>query len=345
MTKEIKVGNIYIGGTNPVTVQSMTNTKTEDKENTLKQICRLSEAGADLVRIAVPTVAAAGAVKYLVQNSPVPLIADIHYDYRLAIKCAENGISKIRINPGNISNKENLKKLVEVLKDRDIPVRIGINGGSLEKDIEKIYGNTAEALVISAIRNAGIFEELGFSKICLSVKSSDVLKTIEAYRLLSKKCDYPLHIGITETGILSKGIIKSSVGVGALLSEGIGDTVRISLTGDPVNEVETAVEILRCLQLREKGIEIISCPTCGRTEIDVKGISEKIYDECKKINKKLKIAVMGCCVNGIGEAGDADFGVAGGKKESIIFYKGNKIKTCPNDEILKELLNLVEISN
>ena len=347
-TKEIRIGNIKIGGGNRIAIQSMTNTKTADKEATLAQIKSLSASGCDIVRFTVNDMNAAEAIPFYVENSPVPLVADIHFDYRLALAACERGISKIRINPGNIGDKENIKKVAVACKSRNIPIRIGINGGSAEKSVLLKYGGpTAEALAESALNNARMLEECDFNDIVLSVKSSDVKTMVNAARILHERCDYPLHIGVTETGDVRRGNIKSAIGIGSLLIDGIGDTVRVSLTDDPVNEVHAAKDILFCCGIGG-GINIVSCPTCGRTESNVIPLVAKLERETSSIktDRRLTVALMGCVVNGPGEAKHADLGVACGKNEGVLFRKGEIIRKIPEDEIvttlvkeIKEMLN------
>jgi len=342
-TKKIRVGNIYIGGDSAISVQSMTNTDTRDIPATVEQIKRLEEAGCDVVRVAVPNMEAAEAVKAIKKSIRIPLVADIHYDYRLAILSIENGADKIRINPGNIGGKDKVKSVVEAAKSYQVPIRIGVNSGSVEKHIiEKYNGVTAEGMVESALNHARMLEEFGFDQIVFSIKASSVPLTIAAYRLLSKMTDYPLHIGVTESGTLSRGTIKSSVGLGCLLAEGIGDTLRVSLTGDPVEEIAVGTEILRTLGLKESGIDIISCPTCGRTQINLINIANQVEEKLRHINKNIKVAIMGCAVNGPGEAREADIGIAGGRGEALLFKKGKIIRKIPEDKIVEELLAEIE---
>ena len=343
-TKEIKIGNIAIGGNNPIAIQSMTNTKTSDREATLEQIKSLSAAGCDIVRFTVNDMAAAEAIPYYVENTNIPLVADIHFDYRLALAAAERGISKIRINPGNIGEKENIKKVATVCRERNIPIRIGINGGSAEKSVLLKYGGpTAEALAESALLNAQMLEEFDFDNIVLSVKSSDVKTMVDATRILSEKCDYPLHIGVTETGDVRRGNIKSAIGIGALLLDGIGNTVRVSLTDDPVSEVYAAKDILFCCGIGG-GINIVSCPTCGRTESNVIGLVNELERATREIktNRRLTVALMGCVVNGPGEAKHADIGVACGKNEGLLFRKGEVIKKLDENEIVNTLVSEIK---
>ncbi|MBE6683366.1 MAG: flavodoxin-dependent (E)-4-hydroxy-3-methylbut-2-enyl-diphosphate synthase [Ruminococcaceae bacterium] len=343
-TKEIQIGRVRIGGGNPIAIQSMTNTVTSDKESTLNQIKALSAAGCDIVRFTVNDMAAAEAIPYYVENVSLPLVADIHFDYKLALAAAERGITKIRINPGNIGAKENIKKVADACRIRNIPIRIGINGGSAEKEMLLKYGGpTAEALAESALSNARMLEECDFDNIVLSVKSSDVKTMIDAARILHEKCNYPLHIGVTETGDVRRGNIKSAIGIGALLIDGIGDTVRVSLTDDPVNEVSAAKDILFCCGIGG-GINIVSCPTCGRTQSDVIPLVAELERETRSIktDKRITVALMGCAVNGPGEAKHADVGVACGNKEGILFRKGEIIKKIPQDEIVKTLIDEIK---
>ena len=342
-TRVVNIDNLKIGGENPIVIQSMTNTDTRDTKKTLEQINALVKEGCQMVRCAVPDMEAAEALKEIVKNSPVPIVADIHFDYRLALKAIENGISKLRINPGNIGSIERIKEVVNKAKEYKIPIRIGVNSGSLEKDILERDGKpTAKGLVESALRHVKILEDLDFHDIIISIKSSDVKMMIESYRLMSEKVDYPLHLGVTESGTKFKGTIKSSVGIGTLLAEGIGDTIRVSLTSNPLEEIEVAKELLKALGLYEEGIEFVSCPTCGRTEIDLIGIAEEVEKRLKNSKKKIKVAVMGCVVNGPGEAREADIGIAGGKGVGIIFKKGEIIKKVKEEDLVEELLKEIE---
>ncbi len=342
-TRVVSIYNLKIGGENPIVIQSMTNTDTRDAKKTLEQINALVKEGCQMVRCAVPDMEAAEALKEIVKNSPVPIVADIHFDYRLALKAIENGISKLRINPGNIGSIERIKEVVNKAKEYKIPIRIGVNSGSLEKDILERDGKpTAKGLVESALRHVKILEDLDFHDIIISIKSSDVKMMIESYRLMSEKVDYPLHLGVTESGTKFKGTIKSSVGIGTLLAEGIGDTIRVSLTSNPLEEIEVAKELLKALGLYEEGIEFVSCPTCGRTEIDLIGIAEEVEKRLKNYKKKIKVAVMGCVVNGPGEAREADIGIAGGKGVGIIFKKGEIIKKVKEEDLVEELLKEIE---
>ncbi|WP_028991714.1 flavodoxin-dependent (E)-4-hydroxy-3-methylbut-2-enyl-diphosphate synthase [Thermoanaerobacter thermocopriae] len=343
ITREVKIGNKKIGGNNPILVQSMTNTDTHDIEKTIEQIRRLEAEGCDIIRVAVPDMEAAEAIKEIKKNINIPLVADIHFDYRLAIKSIENGADKIRINPGNIGREENIKKVVEIAKERGIPIRIGVNSGSLEKEIlYKYKGITAEAVVESALKSVLILEKLGFYDIVISLKTPNVPLTIEAYKLASSKVDYPLHVGITEAGTIEAGTIKSAIGIGTLLYLGIGDTIRVSLTGDPVHEVRVGRQILRSLGLLKEGVEVISCPTCGRTKIDLIKLAQEVEKRTRHIKKPLQVAVMGCVVNGPGEAKEADIGIAGGDGEGVIFKKGKVYKKVKEEELIEELTKEIE---
>jgi len=336
-SKQIQIGNIKIGGNAPISVQSMCNTDTRDVKSTLAQINALANAGCEIVRLAVLNKDAADAIKEIKKKSPVPLVADIHFDYRLAIQCIENGIDALRLNPGNIGREENVKKVVALAKTNKTPIRIGINAGSLQKDLAQNTEMTlAEKMVESAMRHIKILEDNDFDMMKVSLKSSSVLTTIEAYRLIAGKIDYPLHLGVTEAGTLKSGLIKSAAGIGTLLAEGIGDTLRVSLTEDPVEEVRAGFEILKSLELRQKGINFVSCPTCGRTQIDLISLAKKVEDRFKDLDKPITIAVMGCPVNGPGEAKHADFGIAGAIGEGYIFRKGEIIKKVPESELLEE---------
>lgn len=338
-TREIKIGNKVIGAGNGILVQSMTNTKTSDAKKTIEQIKEFEAAGCDIARVAVPDEAAARAIEQIKKNTAIPIVADIHFDYRLALMCMENGIDKIRINPGNIGDKERVRKTAEMAKKCSVPIRIGVNGGSLEKEILEKYGSaTAEALVESALSHTALLEEFDFYDIVLSLKASDVPTMIEAYRLASEKTTYPLHLGVTEAGTYESGLVKSAVGIGTLLSEGIGDTIRVSLTDNPVREVKAGIEILKALNLRKGGVRFVSCPTCGRCQINLIEIADKVYKEVSEINKDIKVAVMGCAVNGPGEARDADIGVAGGNGEGLLFKKGEIIRKVKEEDIVSSLL-------
>jgi (E)-4-hydroxy-3-methylbut-2-enyl-diphosphate synthase len=342
-TKKIKVGDIYIGGESKIAIQSMTNTDTRDAKATINQILRLEEAGCDIVRCAVPDMEAAEAIKEIVKGIHIPLVADIHFDYRLALKAIENGVSKLRINPGNIGSTERVKIVAEAAKANNIPIRIGVNSGSLEKELLKQYGRVCpEALVQSALNHVKILEDVSFEDIIISIKSSDVVQMIESYKLISDKVKYPLHIGVTEAGTIWRGTIKSSVGIGALLSQGIGDTVRVSLTGDVVEEVKVGKEILKSLGYLNEGIQFVSCPTCGRTQIDLIKIAEEVENRIGNLNKNIKVAVMGCVVNGPGEAREADIGIAGGNGEGLIFKKGEIFKKVKEEDLVEELLKEIE---
>lgn len=343
-SKEISIGNVKIGNNNPISVQSMCNTDTRDIEATTRQIKELADAGCELVRLAVLNKDAAEAIKELVKISPVPLIADIHFDYRLAIQCINNGISALRLNPGNIGKRENVEKVVTLAKQQNIPIRIGVNAGSLEKDLLDKDIPLHEKMVESAMKHIQILEDLDFDKIKVSLKSSDVLTTIEAYRLMAQKVEYPLHLGITEAGTLKGGLIKSSVGLGTLLAEGIGDTIRVSLTENPVEEVFAGYEILKSLKLRQRGVNFVSCPTCGRTQIDLIGLAKKVEARFKNLDKNVTIATMGCVVNGPGEARHADFGIAGGINEGYVFKKGEIVARVPESELLDKLEEVINNS-
>jgi len=342
-TRKVKVGNCYIGGDAKVSIQSMTNTDTRDVEATLAQIRELNIAGCNIIRCAVPDKEAAEALKGICAESPIPVVADIHFDYKLALLAIENGVSALRINPGNIGSIEKTKAVVEAAKAKNIPIRIGVNAGSLEKSIlARDSKPTAEGLVESALKHVKILEDLDFYDIVISIKSSDVTMMIEAYRLMATKCDYPLHLGVTESGTPFRGTIKSSIGLGTLLAEGIGDTVRVSLTSDPIEEVKVAKEILKALKLKESGLEFISCPTCGRTQIDLIGIATEVEKRLEAVNKPIKVAVMGCAVNGPGEAREADIGIAGGNGEGLIFKKGKIIKKVKEEHLVEELMKEIE---
>lgn len=337
-TRQIHIGKIKIGGGAPISIQSMTNTKTDNTAATAAQIKALADAGCDIVRMAVPDMAAAENISNIKELTNVPLVADIHFDYRLALTAIEQGIDALRINPGNIGDEGRVKKVVKAAKEKEIPIRIGVNAGSLDKKILSKYGRvTPEAMVESAMEHVHILEKLDFHDIKISLKAHDVPLTIAAYRLMSETADYPLHLGITEAGTVNTGIIKSAVGIGALLAEGIGDTFRISLTGDPVNEVIVANEILKSLGLKEYGPTLVSCPTCGRCNIDLPTIAEQVEKKLSKIKTPIKIAVMGCIVNGPGEAKDADLGIAGGKGEGLLFRKGEIIRKVPENDLVNEL--------
>ncbi len=343
ITRTVDVGGVKIGGGNPISIQSMCNTDTRDAEATVRQILALEEAGCEIIRVAVPDAEAADAIAKIKKEIHIPLVADIHFDYRLALKCIENGIDKVRINPGNIGSRDRVKQVADAAKAKGIPIRIGVNGGSLEKRLlEKYGGPTADALVESALGHVEILDDVDFEDIVVSIKVSNVPTMIEAYRKFSERSDIPLHVGVTESGTERLGTIKSSIGIGTLISEGIGDTIRVSLTADPVREVYAAKDILRVLGERKNGIEFVSCPTCGRTQIDLIGIASEVERRLQGIDKSIKVAVMGCIVNGPGEARDADIGIAGGKGEGIIFRKGEILRKVPEDMIVEELVKEVE---
>ena len=334
-TKEIKIGNRTIGGGNPILIQSMTNTRTEDIDATVAQIKRLEKAGCDIVRSTVPTKEAALALKEIKKQINIPIVADIHFDYRMAIMAMENGADKIRINPGNIGSKDRIQAVINCAKERNIPIRVGVNSGSLEKDIIEKYGHvTAEGIVESAIDKVHIIEDMGYDNLVVSIKSSDVMLCVKAHELISKQCNYPLHVGITESGTVFSGNIKSSIGLSLILNQGIGDTIRVSLTGDPVDEIKSAKIILRTLNLRKTGIEVVSCPTCGRTKIDLISLASKVESLAELYDYNIKLAVMGCVVNGPGEAKEADLGIAGGDGEGLIIRKGEIIRKVPECELL-----------
>ena len=338
-TRVVRIGDVAIGGDHPIRIQSMCNTKTEDVEATVAQIRALTAAGCEIVRVAVPTMAAAEALAEIRRQIKIPLVADIHFDYRLALAAMEHGADKIRINPGNIGEDWKLREVVNAAKERNIPIRVGVNSGSLEKDLLQKYGGvTAEGIVESALEKVRRIEELGYENLVISIKSSDVLMCIRAHELLAAETDYPLHIGITEAGTLLRGTVKSAVGLGVILYEGIGDTIRVSLTGDPLEEIKAAREILKSLGLRKGGVEVVSCPTCGRTEIDLIGLANRVESLVERYSDlDVRVAVMGCVVNGPGEAREADFGVAGGKGAGVLIRKGEVIRTMPESELLQAL--------
>ncbi|ACD24013.1 flavodoxin-dependent (E)-4-hydroxy-3-methylbut-2-enyl-diphosphate synthase [Clostridium botulinum] len=343
ISRKVKVGNIYVGGDAPITIQSMTTTDTRNVEDTLNQINNLCEAGCDIVRCAVLDMDAAKALREITTKSKIPVVADIHFDYRLALESIESGVSALRINPGNIGSEERIRLVAEKCKEKNIPIRIGVNSGSLEKDILERYGKpTAEGLVESALRHVEILEKLNFHNIVISIKSSDVVMMIDCYRLIGDKCDYPLHLGVTESGTVTKGTIKSSIGIGTLLAEGIGDTIRVSLTSDPVDEIKVGIEILKSLGLKKGGVNFVSCPTCGRTQINLIKIANEVEKRLENCNKDIKVAVMGCVVNGPGEAREADIGIAGGKGEGIIFKKGKIIKKVKEEELINALMEEID---
>lgn len=337
-TKVVSVGGVLLGGGNPIRIQSMTNTKTEDVEATVAQILRLEKAGCEIIRCTVPTMEAAKAIGEIKKRIHIPLVADIHFDYRMAIAAMENGADKIRINPGNIGSTDRIKAVVDVAKERNIPIRVGVNSGSLEKPlIEKYGGVTAEGIVESALDKVRIIEDLGYDNLVISIKSSDVLMCVRAHEILAKQTHYPLHVGITESGTVQSGNIKSAIGLGLILNRGIGDTIRVSLTGDPVEEIKSAKLILRTLGLRKGGIEVVSCPTCGRTQIDLIRLANQVEKMVEDYPLDLKLAVMGCVVNGPGEAREADLGIAGGIGEGLLIKKGEIIRKVPENELLQAL--------
>ena len=337
-TKIVKIGDRVIGGGNPILIQSMTNTRTEDIKATVDQILKLEAAGCEIIRCTVPTLEAAEALKEIKKQIHIPLVADIHFDYKMAIAAMENGADKIRINPGNIGSREKVEAVVKVAKERNIPIRVGVNSGSLEKElVEKYHGVTAEGIVESALDKVGIIEDLGYDNLVISIKSSDVMMCVKAHEILAEKTNHPLHVGITESGTINSGNIKSALGLGLILNQGIGDTIRVSLSADPVEEVRSAKLILRTLGLRKGGIEVVSCPTCGRTKIDLIGLATKVEDMVKDMPLDIKVAVMGCAVNGPGEAKEADIGIAGGIGEGLLIKKGEIIKKVPEEELLNTL--------
>ena len=338
-TREVRIGDVVIGGNHPIAIQSMTNTKTQDVEATVAQILQLERAGCQIIRSTVPDMEAAKALSEIKKQIHIPLVADIHFDYRLAIAAMENGADKIRINPGNIGSAERVKAVVDCARERNIPIRVGVNSGSLEKElVEKYHGVTAEGIVESALDKVKMIEDFGYDNLVISIKSSDVMMCVKAHELIAKQTDYPLHVGITEAGTLIRGTIKSSVGLGIILNEGIGDTIRVSLTGDPVSEIVTAKQILKTLNLRKGGIEVVSCPTCGRTSIDLIGLANQVETMVADFeNLDIKVAVMGCIVNGPGEAREADLGIAGGNGEGLLIKKGEIVKKLPEDQLLPAL--------
>ncbi len=343
MTRTINVGGVSIGGGSPVSIQSMTNTPTHDVEATLAQIRALAAAGCEIVRVAVPDMAAAKAIGALKAGSPVPLVADIHFDYRLALEAAEQGIDKIRINPGNIGSSDRVEAVAKACRERGIPIRVGVNGGSLEKDLLAKYGGpTPEAMVDSALGHVRLLEKHGFEDICVSLKTSSVPATMHAYRLMAERYDYPLHLGVTEAGTREMGELKAAAGIGGLLALDIGDTLRVSLTADPVEEVYAARRILKAVGLRRVGPELISCPTCGRTQIDLIPMARRVEELLKRVDKPITVAVMGCVVNGPGEARHADVGLAGGKGEGVLFQHGEIVARVPEDQLVPGLMKLIE---
>ncbi|MGF7186012.1 (E)-4-hydroxy-3-methylbut-2-enyl-diphosphate synthase [Desulfitispora alkaliphila] len=342
-TSTVAVGNVLIGSEHPVVIQSMTNTDTRNAAETIEQINLLASAGCEIVRVAVPDEEAADALVEIVRDAEVPVVADIHFDYRLALRSIENGVSCLRINPGNIGSKERVREVVLASKDKNIPIRIGVNAGSLEKEILHKYGMPcSDAMVESAMGHIALLEDLNYNHIKVSLKASDVPMMIHAYKKLAAKVDYPFHIGVTEAGSVTKGTVKSAVGIGSLLAQGIGDTIRVSLTGSPLNEVPVAKDILQSLGLRKEGLELISCPTCGRCQVDLQDIVERVEDYTSDIAVPIKVAVMGCVVNGPGEAREADIGIAGGKGEGLLFKKGEVMKKLPEKELVDELLSQIE---
>lgn len=344
MTREINIGGVKIGGNNPIAIQSMCNTDTRDVKSTVEQIKKLEKAGCEIIRVAVPDMQAAECIRDIKNSIDIPLVADIHFDYRLALKCMDNGIDKIRINPGNIGSADRVKQVADMAKKNRIPIRVGVNSGSLEKElVEKYGGVTPQGLVESALRHVKLLEQNDFYDTAISIKASNVPFSIEVYELLSNTVDYPLHVGITEAGTVWGGTIKSAVGIGAILSRGIGDTIRVSLTGDPVEEIYAAKEILKDLNLRKFGVEFISCPTCGRTSIDLIKIANEVESKIKDIDKNIKVAVMGCAVNGPGEAREADIGIAGGHGEGLIFKKGEILRKVPEEKLVDELLKEIAL--
>ena len=337
-THEVKIGNVLIGGNNPIAIQSMTNTRTENVDATVAQILALEEAGCEIVRCTVPTPEAAEAIREIKKRIHIPVVADIHFDYKMAIAAMENGADKIRINPGNIGSIDRVKAVVDVAKERNIPIRVGVNSGSLEKEILSKYGGvTAEGLVESALDKANMIEDMGYDNLVISIKSSNVMMCVKAHELMATKTNHPLHVGITEAGTIISGNIKSSIGLGLILNQGIGDTIRVSLTGEPVEEIKSAKLILRTLGLREGGIEVVSCPTCGRTQINLIELANKVETLVAGYPYSIKVAVMGCVVNGPGEAKEADLGIAGGIGEGLVIRKGEIIKKVPEDQLLSAL--------
>ena len=342
-TKVIHIGDRVIGGGNPILIQSMTNTRTEDVKATVEQIHKLEKAGCEIIRCTVPTMEAAQAIREIKKQISIPLVADIHFDYKMAIAAIENGADKIRINPGNIGGKDKVAAVVGAAKERNIPIRVGVNSGSLEKElVEKYHGVTAQGIVESALDKVHMIEELGYENLVISIKSSDVMMCVKAHEVLAQKTDYPLHVGITESGTIISGNIKSSIGLALILNQGIGDTIRVSLTGDPVEEIKSARIILRTLGLRKGGIEVVSCPTCGRTKIDLIGLANQVENMVAEFPLDIKVAVMGCAVNGPGEAKEADIGIAGGIGEGLLIKKGEIIRKIPEDQLLTELRRELE---
>lgn len=342
-TKQVKVGNVLVGGGAPVSIQSMLNIPASDIENSVKQAVQLEKAGCEIIRIAIPNMEAVRLIPALKENVKMPVVADIHFDYKLAIESVAAGVDKIRINPGNIGGTDRVKAVVDACKPKEIPIRIGVNSGSVEKEILAKYGSpTAEALCESALYHASLLEKFDYTNIVLSMKSSNVKTMVDAYKLAAEKCNYPLHLGVTEAGTERMGIIKSSAGLGALLLQGIGDTIRVSLTADPVKEIYAAKDILKALDIRKDGVQFVSCPTCGRTKIDLISIATEVENRLRDCNKNIKVAVMGCAVNGPGEAKEADIGIAGGNGVGLIFKKGEIIRKVPEDKLIEELIKEVE---
>ena len=342
-TRVIQIGDRVIGGGNPILIQSMTNTRTEDVKATVEQIHKLEKAGCEIIRCTVPTMEAAQAIREIKKQISIPLVADIHFDYKMAIAAIENGADKIRINPGNIGGKDKVAAVVGAAKERNIPIRVGVNSGSLEKElVEKYHGVTAQGIVESALDKVHMIEELGYENLVISIKSSDVMMCVKAHEVLAQKTDYPLHVGITESGTIISGNIKSSIGLALILNQGIGDTIRVSLTGDPVEEIKSARIILRTLGLRKGGIEVVSCPTCGRTKIDLIGLANQVENMVAEFPLDIKVAVMGCAVNGPGEAKESDIGIAGGIGEGLLIKKGEIIRKIPEDQLLTELRRELE---
>lgn len=342
-TRVIQIGDRVIGGGNPILIQSMTNTRTEDVKATVEQIHKLEKAGCEIIRCTVPTMEAAQAIREIKKQISIPLVADIHFDYKMAIAAIENGADKIRINPGNIGGKDKVAAVVGAAKERNIPIRVGVNSGSLEKElVEKYHGVTAQGIVESALDKVHMIEELGYENLVISIKSSDVMMCVKAHEVLAQQTDYPLHVGITESGTIISGNIKSSIGLALILNQGIGDTIRVSLTGDPVEEIKSARIILRTLGLRKGGIEVVSCPTCGRTKIDLIGLANQVENMVSEFPLDIKVAVMGCAVNGPGEAKEADIGIAGGIGEGLLIKKGEIIRKIPEDQLLTELRRELE---
>ncbi|AGB40669.1 1-hydroxy-2-methyl-2-(E)-butenyl 4-diphosphate synthase [Halobacteroides halobius DSM 5150] len=342
-TKAVEIGDVQIGGNAPVSIQSMTNTDTRNVEKTVAQIKELEKVGCELIRVAIPDQEAATKVDQIRESINIPLIADIHFDYKLALEVLKRGIDGLRINPGNIGGEDKVRQVALEATKRKVPIRVGVNAGSLGRDVLKKYGYpTAEAMVESALENIKVLEKFDFTDIIISLKASDVLMTLKAYQLMAQEVDYPFHVGITEAGTVKSGTIKSAVGIGSILSQGLGDTIRVSLTGDPREEIKVGYEILKSLKLRDKGPTLVSCPTCGRCEIDLVQIANKVEQEVAKLDQPIEIAVMGCAVNGPGEAREADIGIAGGKNEGLIFKEGEILRKVPADKLVDELMNEVE---